>query len=71
MQGAEYLRIHLAASMEGTVLTEGDHVVDPFAHSLGPRQRGHDAPMTDDLRPKQSPCVHRDQYNQGVLLQHR
>lgn len=39
--------------MEGPVLTEGNHVVDSFAHSFGPRQRGHDAAVTDDLRPTQ------------------
>lgn len=55
--------------MEGTVFTEGDHVVDSFAHSFGPRQRSHDAPVADDLRPTQSPYIQSEQHDQRVLMQ--
>ena len=48
--------------MEGAVFAERDHVVNILAHSLGPRQRGHDAPVTDDLKPKPSPCGQRKSY---------
>lgn len=37
--------------MQGAVLAEGDHVVHALAYSLGPRQRGHDASVADDLKP--------------------
>lgn len=39
----------LAACVKGAVLAEGDHVVHALAYGLGPRQRRHDAPVTDNL----------------------
>ena len=57
--------LYLAASVQGAVLAEGDHVVHALAYSLGPRQRGHDASVTDDLQPNASVRQHK-----GILVEH-
>lgn len=39
----------LAASVEGAVLAEGNHVVHTLAHGLGPHQSRRDAAMANEL----------------------
>lgn len=51
--------LYLAASVQGSVFAEGDHVVHALAHGLGPRQRGHDASVTDDLQTNTSIGQHK------------